>query len=82
MTYRVFNRNVWRSNPSWPDGFEPNAVSMDDCRTIQTFDDRQDAIDYCEERNAKWRRASDRMAFSSNAKRIYYTASRYEFTEV
>jgi len=25
MSYRVFVRNWWKSNPSWPNGLEPHA---------------------------------------------------------
>ena len=24
MAYRVFTRNWWKENPSWPDGLEPH----------------------------------------------------------
>ena len=78
MTYRVFSRDTWRRNPSWPNGFEPNAVPMDDCRTLERFDTRQEAIDYCEERNHKWRKHSGKAVMPEQ----YYTARRYEWTEV
>ena len=51
MSYRIFQRTVWKRNPSWPNGYEPQAVPMDSCRTIATLDTRQEAVDYCTERN-------------------------------
>ena len=75
MSYRVFKRQVWKSNPSWPHGFEPLATCMDDCRTLATCYSSQEAIEFCDERNDVWREADDNS-------RKYYTADRYEWTEV
>lgn len=83
--FRVFKRDVWKPNASWPDGFEPNAVPMDSCRTLAEFDDRDEAIEFCDERNEKWRKHSDRVrnkTASPTQRNTYYTAPRYEFTEV
>lgn len=83
--FRVFKRDTWRANSSWPDGFEPNAVPMDECRTIEECDTRDEAVEYCDERNHKWRKHSDRVrngTASETQRRTYYTSPRYEFTEV
>ena len=85
MTFRVFSRATWKPNPSWPNGYEPNAVPMDTCRTLAEFDEREDAIEYCDERNHVWRKHSDRIRFKTATKtqaRVYFTSNRYEFTEV
>lgn len=83
--YRTFSRVVWRANKSWPDGFEPNAVPMDSCRTLAEFDSRDEAIEFCEERNEKWReykRKIDAGYATDKQRELYYTAPRYEFTEI
>ncbi len=85
MSFRVFSRRTWRANSSWPEGYEPNAVPMDECRTIQSFNTRQDAVDYCEDKNHKWRKHSDRVRFktaSEAQRRMFYISPRYEWTEV
>jgi len=51
VTYKCFKRTSWRNNPSWPEGLEPAAVSPDDCRTLATFDDYDEARDWCQDRN-------------------------------
>ncbi len=85
MTYRVFNRKCWRPDSSYPDGYAPNPVPMDECRTIKRFDDIEDAREYCEEHNEKWRKHAERVRLgtaSDTQRRTYYTAPRYEFTEI
>ena len=84
MTYRVFSRDTWRANPSWPNGYEPNAVPMDTCRTLAEFDTTAEAIEYCDEHNDKWRKHSDHITYKTASPtqiKTYYTASRYEWTE-
>jgi hypothetical protein len=51
MSYRIFKRVVWKANPHWPDGYEPQAVPMDECPTIEEVDTIDEAIDYCTEHN-------------------------------
>ena len=83
--YRIFTRKTWKANPSWPNGYEPNAVPMDSCKTIQETSTRDAAVAICDELNHKWRKHSDRIRFKTateTKKRTYYTASRYEWTEV
>jgi len=77
--YRVFRRRVWKPNLSWPDGYEPRAVSIFKCPVLCRFETRQEAIDYCDERNAIWR---DADLSKSNEVPIFYRSYRYEFVEV
>ena len=82
--FRCFKRATWRRNDSWPDGYEPNPVPMDECRTLARFDNRDDARDWCEERNEVWRKHADRVrngTASETQRRVYYQSARYEFTE-
>lgn len=84
-TYRSFSRHTWLKNPTWPNGFEPNAVPMDGRRTLAEHDTRADAIEWCEERNHVWRRHSERVrnkTASPTQINVYYTSPRYEWTEV
>lgn len=84
MSFRCFTRQTWRANASWPEGYEPNAVPMDTCRTVARFDDRAEAVEFCDDKNHTWRKHSDRVRFktaSENQRRIYYTAARYEWTQ-
>jgi hypothetical protein len=68
MSYRIFRRKTWKRNPSWPDGYEPMAVPMDSCRTIATVETRDEAIEYCTERN--------------DARTHHFESAFYEWTEV
>ena len=77
MSYRIFKRQVWRPNPSWPKGFEPLATPMDTCKTLATVYDRQEAIEFCDEHNAAWRK----LGYASGDPK-YFKAYRYEWTEV
>ena len=82
--FRVFCRPVWQKNPDWPEGYEPYTRSMDNCQTLQRFDNRNEAMDYCHLKNAKWRKHSAKVRnnnASPNQRRVYYEASRYEWTE-
>lgn len=51
MTYRVFVRNWWKPNPSWPDGREPDSTARKTTisRKIQ---DEETARRICREYNA------------------------------
>ena len=70
--YRVFKRVNWKKNPSWPGGLEPNAVSMDRCRTIGEFDTIEEAREFCAEHN-------DNRPKKSPAREL---AGMREFTEI
>jgi len=82
MSYRVFKRQVWQPNPDWPNGFEPLAAPPGN--TLAVCHSREEAIEFCEDRNYKWRRYSDRvregLATDTQAN-TYFTADRYEWTE-
>jgi len=49
--YRVFVRNWWKLNPSWPDGREPNSNARKTTisRNVET---EEDAQKICREYNA------------------------------
>lgn len=51
MTYHCFRRSSWKANPSWPDGLEP--APKPPGRAQATFDNIEDARQWCAERNAK-----------------------------
>jgi hypothetical protein len=83
MNYRVFNRVCWRPDPSYPDGYAPNPVPMDECRTIDEFETTAECVEFCDERNEKWRKHTARVrtgTATATQRRTYYTAPRYEFT--
>lgn len=83
MSYRIFRRQAWQTNPSWPRGIEPLAVSMDECRTIETVDTIQEARDYCGERNdaRPYSRRTDE-ALTDEQYRSKMLAPFCEFTEI
>lgn len=83
MSYRIFKRQAWQLNPSWPRGIEPLAMPMDKCRTIETVDTIQEARDYCGERNAR-RPYAMRMdeTLSSDQYHSKMLAPFCEFTEI
>ncbi len=83
--FRVFSRPVWQKNINWPNTYEPYARSMDDCRTIQKFKTRGEAIDYCDLKNKKWRgyhNAVHNYFATPTQMRMYYESNRYEWTEI
>ena len=50
MSYKVFVRNWWKSNPSWPDGREPGAGKKTTiARRVPT---EEEARDICRVYNA------------------------------
>lgn len=51
MSFRCFERVAWRKNSSWPHGYEPQAVPMDECETVAEFDSREEAVEFCTEHN-------------------------------
>jgi hypothetical protein len=58
---------------------------MDECRTLAEFDDRDEAIEYCGERNHKWKKHIERVRLGTASPtqiRTYFASDRYEFTEV
>jgi len=95
--YKCFKRKVWQKNPDWPQGYEPFAHSVVKCRTLASFETWEEARDWCQERNAKWRQYHDRVTFESfkydpdlqqdpqrlnpRQLKIYFEAPRYEWTE-
>lgn len=68
MSFRIFKRNAWRANPSWPNGYEPNAVSMDDCPTVEEVETRAEAVEICTEHN--------------DARAHHFESAYFEWTEV
>ncbi len=85
MSYRIFSRAVWKQNPSWPDGYEPLAVPMDRCRTLEVADTRHEARTICRDRNERWARYQEKVREGTATPtqiRTFYEAPRYEFTEV
>jgi len=74
VSFRIFKRVSWRLEPSrygLPGKLVPSPYPMDKCRTIETVDTFQDAVDYCTERN-------DQRPASSPAREL---AGMYEFTQ-
>lgn len=85
MSFRIFNRKVWQPAEGYPNGYKPLATPADSCQTIITVNTRDEALEYCEERNAIWRKAKGRIdnaTASSAAIHRYYTSPRYEFTQI
>lgn len=72
MSYRCFKRTVWRRNAAWPAGFEPQAMPMDECRTLATFDTSDEAVEWCTERNDDRPKRGDGV----------FTAPYYEWTKL
>lgn len=68
MSFRIFERTAWRANPSWPDGYEPNAVPMDECPTVAEAETRAEAVEICTEHN--------------DAREHHFESPFYEFTEI
>jgi hypothetical protein len=85
MSFRIFKRATWQRAASWPNGFEPLATPMDTCRTLCVCYSREEAVEFCDDHNEKWRKHSDRITYkTATPKQIetYYTSPRYEWTEV
>lgn len=83
--YKVFKRQVWVKNPSWPEGYEPLAISMDDCNTIHRAKTEEEARNICNAANRKWRKHWDKIhagTASATQRKTYYEADRYEYTEI
>ena len=49
MSYKVFVRDWWRDNPSWPNGLEPDAGKKTILGNVRTKDE---AIRMCRKYNA------------------------------
>lgn len=83
--YKVFKRQVWIKDPSYPDGYAPLAISMDDCRTIHKAPTETEAQNICNAANRKWRKHHDRVwngTASATQRKTYYETDRYEYTEI
>ena len=81
---KIFKRPCWKRNPDWPDGYEPLAVSVDSCRTLQTVGSDQEARMICSQKNAVWRKHMDKVNAGTATPtqiRTYYESVRYEFTD-
>lgn len=48
--YTCFKRRWWKSNPSWPNGLEPDATGRK--MRLATFDTESEARDFCQDWNA------------------------------
>ncbi len=48
MSYRVFSRTWWKSNPSWPNGLEPCAGRK---TTLAKRVSREEALQICKRYN-------------------------------
>jgi hypothetical protein len=51
MKYRVFLRQNWVMDPSYPEGVRPQTVRSTDCETVAVFDDVHDARARCAKGN-------------------------------
>lgn len=83
--YRVFSRKVWQPNEEWPDGYEPLAVPADKCKTVEVFDKRCDAANYCWHKNLVWRNLENKrrnIGLTPSQNKRYYESKRYEFMEL
>ena len=50
MTYRVFVRNWWKDNPSWPNGLEPDPTA--EREDLGEVDTEEEARALCREYNS------------------------------
>jgi hypothetical protein len=83
--FKVFQRLVWIKDPSYPDGYSPLAISVDDCRTIYKADTEDEARNICKAGNRKWYKHLQSVydgSASAKQREVYYTTPRYEYTEV
>ena len=83
MSFRIFKRAAWQVNDTWPDGFEPLAVPMDTCRTIDEVDTIDEAREICGDHNRS-RPYRHRMisTLTPSQRRSKMLAPFYEFTEI
>ncbi len=63
--YKIFTRNWWKENPSWPEGLEPYAGGRK--TTIKFVEKEEEARSFCEEHNkhrpSSWMRLSRKYEY-------------------
>ena len=74
--FRIFKRKAWTPNANWPNGYEPLAVPMDECETIDEVETISEAREICGEENDPIRDTENDVTNEE-----YYNHEWYEFTE-
>lgn len=66
MSYQIFTRTWWKTNPSWPEGKEPHVGTKRHVKYVNTI---EEARDFCSEANrtrpASWNKLSRKYEFES-----------------
>lgn len=65
--YKIFTRNWWKENPSWPNGLEPDSGARK--TTITYVNTEEEAREFCMEKNQhrpkRWIRLSRKYEYTS-----------------